>query len=48
MEVTPQILIGATRYVEMGGSSIMIEGIVMMETTRMAMGVAVSAEWSQE
>jgi hypothetical protein len=48
MEAAVQILIGARRYVEMEENSIMIEDIVMMETTRMAMGAAVSAEWNQE
>jgi len=48
MEGTLQILIAAMRYVGMGGSSIMIEDIVTMETIRMAMGVAVSAELNQE
>ncbi len=44
MEATAQILINARRYVEMGGSSIMIEVIVMTEITRMEMAVTVSAE----
>ena len=48
MEAAVQILIGARRYVEMEENSLMIEDIVMMETTRMAMGAAVSAEWNQE
>lgn len=44
MKATAQILINARRYAEMGGSSIMTEGIVMTETTMMEMAVAVSAE----
>ena len=48
MEAAVQILISARRYVEMEENSIMIEDIVIMETTRMAMGAAVSTEWNQE
>jgi hypothetical protein len=47
LEETAQTLIHAKKYVEMGESSIMIEDIVMMETTRMGMDAAVSAEWNQ-